>query len=59
MLYFIYLSCSDEVREMIAESLQAANRAIPFVLPFNDKPYLVAWQLFSLKKEWRMGVTPD
>jgi len=59
VLQFIYISCSDEVREMIAESLQAANRAIPFILPFYDKPQLVAWQLFSLKKEWRLGLTPD
>ena len=38
VLYMIYLSVSDEVREMIAESLIASNRAFPFVLPFFQKP---------------------
>lgn len=38
VLYKIYLSVSDEVREMIAESLIASNRAFPFVLPFFQKP---------------------
>ncbi len=38
VLYMIYLSVSDEVREMIAESLIASNKAFPFVLPFFQKP---------------------
>ena len=58
MLYNIYLCCSDEVREMIAESLLSANRAIPFVLPFNSTRQIVAWQMFGLKKEWRLGPLP-
>lgn len=36
--YNIYLSASDEVREMLSESHISANRAFPFVLPFKSKP---------------------
>lgn len=54
----IYKASTDEVREMLADSLNSANKAIPFILPFASKPQLVAWQLFGIKKEWRLGEKP-
>ena len=55
VLFDIYLVSSDEVREMFAQILSNSNRSIPFMLPYQSKPQLCLWQLFNLKKEWRIG----
>jgi hypothetical protein len=59
VLFDIMVACSDEVREIIAESLNNSNKAIPLLLPYKSKPQLAVWQLFSIKKEWRLGEKPS
>lgn len=38
VLFDIMIACSDEVREIIAESLNNSNKAIPLLLPYKSKP---------------------